>query len=220
MYRFGPMFILLFSASLVSAQNLKLGVLGGITLSDQRIENEGLDFLNIDYDTRPRISWEVGLTLDVVLISNLSIQPALLLTNKGYVLKDGDSGFGFDIRAKPLYVHLPVPLKYSFDVGDIRLFGGTGLYMGLGVGGDIEVSGGSGDFSFLNRDDIEWGNDGSDTYRTFDSGFLFMGGGEVGDIQFSLNYELGLRNISTDDNGDNTIRNRSFHIRFVYFVPL
>lgn len=203
-----------------AAQEIRYGILGGVVLANQNIETEGLDLLNIDFDTKSRFSWELGVLVDIPLRDAFSLQPSLLLSNKGYSYKDETDGFEITIKSKPLYLHIPLPMLIHQEFEGINLFGGLGPYLSFGLGGEIDTEGELGNFDFAGDGSIDWGNENSDDYRSTDFGLVFTGGIEIAMFQVGLSYDWGLKNIAPNANEDNKTRNRSFSIRALYFLPL
>ncbi len=203
-----------------TAQDIRYGVVGGAVFANQSIETEGLDLLNIDYDTNSRFSWEAGMLVDIPIDDAFSVQPSLLLSNKGYRYKDEVDGFEIVVKSKPLYLHIPIPVLIHQEFEGLNLFGGLGPYLSIGIGGEIDTEGMLGNFAFASDGDIDWGNDTQDDYRSTDFGLVFTGGIEIDDFQLGLVYDWGLKNIASNANEDNRTKNRSFGIRAVYFLSL
>ncbi|GAA0872095.1 hypothetical protein GCM10009117_12420 [Gangjinia marincola] len=205
---------LLFSG-IILAQSTKIGIRVGGNLSNQKIENEGFDFFNIDYDTESLIGWQAGLFINSSINDAISIQPELLIARKGYQYDDN----GIEVTVDPLYIHLPVPILVNLNVSELDFFIGAGPYLSYGIGGEGEFEGSLGDFDLVTNGDIEWGDDSDDTYRPFDAGAVFTAGFNVTEkVQVNVSYELGLRNIQANGDSDNEVRNRSFLVNLGYFI--
>ncbi|WP_175416252.1 outer membrane beta-barrel protein [Aggregatimonas sangjinii] len=203
----------------INAQELRYGILAGGIFANQKIETEGLDILNIDYDTQSRFSWELGMMAEVPISDGLTVQPTLLLSNKGYVYKDSRDDFELTIKSRPVYLSLPIPICGHIMLDDLKFIAGLGPYASIGLGGKIDSTGNSGNFSFAEDGAIDYGDDDSDDYRPLDLGIVFTGGIEIQEFQLSLAYELGLKNIAPNGDEDTVIRNRSLSLRGVYFLP-
>lgn len=203
-----------------NAQDLSIGITGGGIFSNQKIENEAIDLLNIDYDTKNRFSWQAGLLLDLEVESNVTVQPGLLFSNKGYRYEDEDDGFEIETKSKPLYLHIPVPVLLFHELDNIKIYGGAGPYVSFGIGGEIETDGEILNFGFDDEGDIDWGSDDSDNYKTTDVGIVLNAGVRKDNLQLGLAYDLGLRNIAPNADEDNIARNRSFSINIAYFFAI
>ena len=192
-----------------TAQELRIGLRGGLNLANQSIESEELDAVNFDYDSEGRIAWQAGLVIDAAITDMFAIQPALLLSSKGHRFEENNALFDLDTRARLLYVHVPVPVLVRVGVGDLAVFGGLGPYFSFGVGGSLDSEGDAGGIGFNEEGDIDWGGDvDDDDFRRLDAGLVLTGGVEVLDIQLALSYELGLTNIQPEGDSDNSVRNR------------
>jgi hypothetical protein len=185
-------------------------------LADQRVENV-LFFTN----PQSRLAWQFGGVADVAMGDRLSVQPALLLSSKGPRYESGIVGVDYNIRYRPLYLHLPIPVLGSTDVGEIRVFGGIGPYVSIGLGGKVVVEGDIDaiGFDFEGDEPNKWGDDFGDHYRGVDAGLLFTVGAEPAEgVQLALTYEQGLTNIAPNGNDNNIVRNRVLNLTTTFFL--
>lgn len=138
-YSFSAILIALFSLlSLAGHAQLKVGIRGGLSLTNVSLVNEENDKQNTE--ALPR--FQIGLTLDIPLVANFYLQPAVLYAGKGYKQDGGwlvtaESEF----KAKPAYVEVPVNLLYKPQLGTGNLLIGAGPYLGYGIGGKWETNG-------------------------------------------------------------------------------
>ncbi|MGB3589890.1 MAG: porin family protein, partial [Tunicatimonas sp.] len=199
----------------VIAQDLRVGVRGGVNFANQRVEVMGL------YNPLSRAGWQFGTVVDLAINEVVSVQPALLLSSKGVRYESGIVGVDYDVRFQPLYLHLPVPIIASAETAGIKLLGGIGPYASVGIGGKI-VAEGSIDaigFNIEGDESIEWGSERGDHYRTVDAGIQFLVGIEpIENFQLLVSYEQGLTNISPTHDNDALIRNRVFNFTLTTFL--
>jgi hypothetical protein len=173
---------LFFAVSLVmQAQNIKYGIRGGFGLSKPWNHK----------DTDMKSSYKVGFTSDITLLDNLSLQPALYFTNKGY--KMSETGMEFIQNANYLELPISVALKIPLG-GSLKLAINIGPYFACGVGGKSKLT-------LLGVED-DWKTfkgDGAiaDAVSRFDWGATAGVALEIYFIDISVNYDLGLKNLSS-----------------------
>jgi len=201
------------------AQDPRLGVRGGFNFANQNIENELLDLINSEFDTKLRFGWQVGVVLEQKLNDQLFVQPSLLLSSQGYSFKEDNAVLDVKIKARPLYLLIPAPVVYRANAGMVDVFAGAGPYLGFGIGGKVESEGDLVGFDFVDEGKIEWGGDDQNTYRAFDWGLALTAGAELNSLQFALSYHLGIANIDPRGNEDNSIRNRMLSLSTTFFLP-
>ena len=140
---------LLFS-TLTFAQ-IKIGIKAGGNLNNMKFD------IDRDYgdepETKSKIGFHIGVITDITLLENtLSLQPALLFSNKGYsldmkeMLDDEFDDYGVDMddykgyaRMNYNYIELPINLVYKNSGFQIS----AGPYFAIGIGGSFKH-----DFSF------------------------------------------------------------------------
>jgi len=140
---------LLFS-TLTFAQ-IKIGIKVGGNLNNMKFD------IDRDYgdepETKSKIGFHIGVITDITLLENtLSLQPALLFSNKGYsldmkeMLDDEFDDYGVDMddykgyaRMNYNYIELPINLVYKNSGFQIS----AGPYFAIGIGGSFKH-----DFSF------------------------------------------------------------------------
>lgn len=162
----------------------------------------------------PRVAWQAGVLADLGISRNFSIQPAVLLSNKGYRVINDFSSINLpstESTFSPLYVEVPVLALYKINLGSaVRLFGGLGPYAAMGIGGkrNIKTSG------VEATTDIEYGNDGGD-FKQADFGGSLALGGEIGPVIIGANYNFGLAGLAPGG-GNSTLRNASLGLTVGY----
>ncbi len=209
-----------FGYTTIQSQDVKLGVKGGINFSNQKIETEVWD---LSGETDTKIGWQLGVVGEIPLgRSSFTLQPGLMLISKGYTYEENNVFFDGTLTANPVYINIPIPLLYNFNIGKLSFFAGAGFYLSYGIAGEIDFDGESGDFDFGRDDDIKWGDDrDEDTYTSFDAGLVFTTGFKLNKkMQIDISYEAGLANILPDGDNDNKIKNSSFTINYTYFFGL
>ncbi|MCB0551099.1 MAG: PorT family protein [Phaeodactylibacter sp.] len=177
----------------------RLGVIGGVNLSDLR--REGADNSGVEYNMRT--SLKAGLIVEVAIgNSGFAIQGEPLYVQKGAVVKTPFFKSEIDVPETDLkmnYIELPILAKYSFDLGALRPYVVAGPEFGW----------------MLNAKHI--GLDVKDEFDEFD--FLATAGlgldVEVTDMIFIFaegRYNYGLNNINAVEEGPIKLYNQGVQI--------
>jgi hypothetical protein len=160
-----------------SAQNLSFNVRGGINLSDMTKVN----------DSDMKVGFQAGAGLDYAFTNNLSLQPALMIIQRG--VKESD------ITVKPLYLELPIDLAYKFDLqNNMKFFVNAGPYFAYGLSGTAKEGGLSVDLFGDKTGALDW--------NRFDAGVGIGCGLEFTKFIISLKQEFGLTKV-VDGGGKN-----------------
>ncbi|MBN1790998.1 MAG: PorT family protein [Bacteroidales bacterium] len=169
-------------------------------------------------NVKAKLGFHLGGVVEVPLTDALSIEGSVIMSLKGGKFVEEFGDFKYTRSGDLIYISIPVAARYTYDLGDIKLYGLAGPYMAVGISGKykdkLEYNGDE----ETNTESVDWGNDSeTDDLKRPDAG-LFLGAGvRLGNIQAGLWYELGLLNISPyTDNGFKTL-NRSFGITAAYF---
>jgi hypothetical protein len=110
-----------------------------------------------------------------------------------------------------MYVQLPVHLAYKIDVmPGTRVVLHAGPYAAYGVGGSRKLD--VGELGSMDVDKIF--GDGAFQYKPFDAGLGIGVGAEFGAILVDLGWDMGLVNISNNDNG--SVKNQNAYLSLGY----
>jgi opacity protein-like surface antigen len=169
------LFIFLVSTSVVDAQ-LSSGYVFGVNFSTLNLQTKGTCS---NLETKGGIN--LGLFLEVPLTRRFSFQPKLLFSAKG-------TDFKIDtVKYSLSPVYLEIPLNVGFRMGNISLFAGP--YLAIGIGGlKMDLKG--------NLRDISFGTGENKDMKAFDAGFNVGLGVNIKGILISAQYGIGLTNIS------------------------
>lgn len=205
------------AGSQVSAQSFGLKL--GFNSSNINIEEQGLLSIN----PKANMGFHIGFTTDLALTDILSVETDLLFSTKGYSIKVnedivGGDKYNFKLKSSPAYLELPIALKAGLPIAsDARIFAKAGAYFAYGIGGSNSMKVTDGDNTISETSKIVWGSSEDDAdIKPFDAGVQFGGGVEIGKMQLSLAYQMGL--INTTHSDDNNITNRVFSISFAYYL--
>lgn len=188
-----------------------IGVKAGYTLSDLLLKEDG-ESASDDFNMRS--GFHLGPTFEWSINEGASIETALLLTTKGIKLDESESyeGITYSSEAKVnlWYLDIPVYGKLYADVGETRIYGMIGPYIGIGLSGKTKMEESGGGENYSDDWDIEWGDSEDDDLKRLGLGLAVGGGIEVNSFLFEFTSHLGLNNISPQSDYDIVARNRAF----------
>lgn len=186
----------LFAVTISSAQEVRLGIKGGVNFSTLSGDNLG--------DIKSLTGFHIGGLVEIPLAEQFSIQPEVLYTAQGskYSEKGQELGvsYSYDFKQKLDYIQVPVMAKYyvidglSIEAGPQIAFLASSKLDYEGTLGGISVSG---DEDLDNVSNIDFSIGAGASYR------LPMG------VFFTARYNFGLSNVNDSSNSDNQkIHNR------------
>lgn len=162
-----------------------------------------------DDDSKSKMGFHVGATLDLPLPGPLSLETGALISTKGQKYDED----GYKSSANIMYLDIPIHAKLSFGLGGIKAFAFAGPYIGMGLSGKYkwELDGESGDES------LEFGSDEEESdLKRIDYGLDVGAGVQFGKIQVGVTYGLGLSNLTPGGDSDNFSKNRNIMIGIGY----
>ena len=131
----------------------------------------GMNFSNMTKaeDTKALPGFNLGVGMDYGFSENWSLQSGLMISSKGYKIKDYS-------KDRPIYLDIPILAAYKFNISDNTKFViNAGPYLAFGLGGKCKFDEG-GDYKLFK------GEDGEDAeYSRFDLGIQYGIGLEIGD---------------------------------------
>ncbi len=183
------LFALALTTSALVAQ-VRFGIQAGPAFSTMTAKS---DDIKISYN---KTGFTAGVLAELPISeSGIVFRPALNFVQKGGEL--GEASINLN------YLELPLDFVYKLQAGPGKLFVGVGPSFAFGISGKTKSGGDS--------EDIEFGS-GDDEIKPLDLGGNFLAGYELSNGLFlSLNYNLGLSNISNSEDGK--INNNYFGIR-------
>lgn len=191
-------FLLILSLLAISANAQRIGIKGGLSLAKMQ-EN----YTGTNLTTSNLTGFQAGLVIEGSVTESVFLNSGVLFSQKGTKLNI--MGVNCDVPVN--YVEVPVNLALKYDLGSAKLFAQAGPYAAIGLSAKMKAGG--------QEETIEFGSDSEDLKR-FDAGIGFGCGIEIKKIQFGVNYDLGLMNISNDP--DETSKNRALTISITLFL--
>ncbi|TGE22093.1 PorT family protein [Hymenobacter aquaticus] len=180
-----------------------------------------------DVDPKFILGPQVGLTLNAQF-GNLSIQPSVLFSQKGYKAEQSETFAGttetFKYTQRMSYAEIPVNFVYTTGGTEgFQIFAGP--YAAFGIGGKAKLEYSDGTNSDSEEVDIKFesknGNGNNVYVRGLDFGLNAGVGYKAGPIQAQLGYGLGLSNLipnsSDDKEPEDKEKNRVIHLSLSYF---
>ncbi|MFK5854769.1 MAG: porin family protein [Bacteroidota bacterium] len=200
--------LLFVTFSFQSYSQLRYGPKVGLNFAKQKVEFDG----KTSDDIKSRVSFAIGGVADYAFTDELSLQPSLMLSGKGYKVDMSFDGESATAWQRLYYLELPINVVYKYDIGVLKIYGTAGPTFALAIGGSskVEVDGKT------ETEKIKFGDgDDDDGIKRGDFGLNFGAGVEISSFQFELNYNFGLMNTSYDDNS--SAKNRVFSLSASYF---
>ena len=172
------------------------GVKAGLNLSNMLIKDNTTTY-STDFKMNP--GFHVGATVEFPFGEVFSLEPGLLLTTKGYKFEDTydllpDGKYNYTMKLNNYYLEIPLYAKAGFDVGNARIYGALGPYVGVGLWGKIvtEIEG-----QDKEKENVKWGsNADEDDLKRFDFGMTAGVGFEFSSFLLEVSYGYGLTNLS------------------------
>jgi hypothetical protein len=201
---------------------------GGLNLANVSVTDNG----RVD-DAKMLASFQVGVIGDIHVASILYFQPGLLFTGKGTKTQSGTEGSTswYKATSNPYYIELPATFVLKSTDGPVKIFGGAGPYLAMGITGKNKVEGAVFGTGFSSEKSIEWSNDDPSTLnndegagfgimKRFDYGLNGTVGIEGKSAVFLVNYGLGLAKLQSGSNSDGDNNNKHRVLSFTVGVKL
>ena len=181
------------------------GIRAGFNLSNIREVIDG-ENENEYYKINP--GFLLGWMIDVNVLNGLSIQSGVDISQKGYKYDVDEDWNG---STSLLYAVVPATAKYTFNLEDVKIYGITGPYVGIGAFGWYKSE-------FEGKEESDFLLFGSDEdFKVLDIGFKLGAGLIISNIDIGVYYDLGLTNIDVDGDDDWKRMNRTFGITLGYW---
>lgn len=220
--------LFLFLVVLITKQSYaqSIGLKGGLNLSNMLIKD---DTETYSEDFKMKLGYQFGAIAEFPISNIFSFETGLLLTTKGYRIteeesEDGDT-YKYTEKLNLLYLDIPLTGKASFNIGNAKVYGLFGPYIGFGLSGKYkaiyeETSDGETERE-EEEETVEWGSDEDESdIKRLDYGLVMGAGVEFKSFQLGLNYNFGLANISPYSEDGFKYNNRVIGITLAYKLAL
>jgi hypothetical protein len=180
-------------------QSLRYGFVGGLQTSSMTFS----DGSGVSLNTSGRFGINIGGIAEYGLTENIFFSPQIVLSTKGV---NNIGGLNFDLNLT--YLEIPLYGIYKYEVGNGKILGGFGPYIGIAISGknsDNEV--------------LKFGSNANDNLRRTDFGLSFKAGYELteSNLTVCLFYNTGLRSLNPRTN-DLTVKNSTLGLSVAYFI--
>lgn len=171
---------------------VKSGYIFGLNLSTLTLKTGGINY-------EPKISAGInyGGYLELPFSDNFALRPNLLFSAKGSNFKTDTAEFSIS----PVYIEVSVFAIYSIGSEEMKLSLFAGPYLACGISGYMIDSGGY-------MKDISYGSHEYNDLKPFDFGLNFGAGVNIKGILISVQYGMGLANLSPVTMIDNEMKNK------------
>lgn len=203
------------SNSLLFAQ--KFGIRAGGNASTMLMKDN-----DNTYTSTPIPGFHVGVFYNYELKNTLSFQPEIHFTTKGTANKYSyDSGFLGMVDSKveltTYYLDIPLNVKSTFDLFKNKMYVTLGPVIGIGLAGKYKNSMTLMGETTTDSGDIKFGsNADSDDMKRLDVGIGAGVGYQLNHLQFGINYNYGLLNVSANTSNGTINYNRNLSVTIGY----
>lgn len=180
------------------------GVKAGLNLTNLNVEDN-------DFDTKLNPGFHIGPMIDIPINEIFSFESGLFLTTKGLKYSENDNNSNYTSTINMYYIDVPLTAKLTHDLGSSKIYGIFGPYVGMGLNGKVKYEMTYDGNTVSEEEDIKFGSD--EDLNRLDYGLTLGAGLELNSLLFGLSYDLGLANMSTDDN---KINNRVLRLSVGY----
>ena len=191
-----------------SRQKSKFGINGGLYYTNEVSKYDGKKNSTNVYLP----GFQLGFVGNIPLGKYFALQPSLLYVQQREVEKSDNE------YEKRIINHLQIPVNLQLKLGNIPIWLQAGPYIGYALWGKWkwkeEVSEGKFESGSSN---IKIGNSQDDEFKPFDIGISSGIALKTNNIQFGLNYNVGLANKSTSDNKKIKEKNNGVSFSATYF---
>jgi hypothetical protein len=200
-------FTLIFSFT-IHAQKARIGFSAGATLAQAKTEVD-----NQKDKSDLHLGFTLGVVTDISLGKQFSFQPALNFVQKGGKENQTINGVNYKSTITLNDLELPLNLIYRSKGEKGHFIAGIGPSLAYALSGKVKISSGGQTESAK----LKIGNGTEDDLKPFELAGNVLAGYESNKGLFvTLNYNIGLSNISTD--ASSTWKNSYFGLRIGYYI--
>lgn len=170
----------------------------GANLANMKMNINSTD---ISSDNKIITGMHLGPIAEFSLNDMFSIETGILGSLKGYKSHYEETilnkTFESTSRLYLLYIDVPLIAKVGFKVGKSKIYVDAGPYMGIAaMGKNINISKTDGATEESTTTDMKFGNTTDSNFKRLDFGLTAGAGIEIGAVQISASYGLGLANLA------------------------
>lgn len=193
-----------------SSAQVKFGLKAGLNLANMVIKDKDEIYSK---DFKSKAGYHFGVTAEYALNEALSVEPALLLSTKGFKMSESYSGDEYTTKANLNYLEIPINGIYKMDFGGTKLYVNAGPYLGFALSGKSKTTAtGEPDETTT----IKIGSGTNKDIKGLDFGANIGAGVEFGVITFGLQYGIGLANLTNSTTASAIEKNKVFSVSVGY----
>lgn len=190
--------IILISKSVPSDSQINTGYLFGVNLTTMSVRVNG-----ISYPAERPFAIHFGQYFEIPFNDNFAFEPALKFSAKGADYKIDSTDFSIS----PIYFEVPLNVKLRFGSRSVKVSLYGGPYFACGIGGYKIIPGGE-------LKDIRYGKNDYNDMRRFDIGYNLGAGISIKGFSVSVQYGVGLSDISPVSALNTEMKNQVIGITF------
>lgn len=188
----------------VSGQKTRIGFLAGGTIANYIDKTSGKN--------RPKAGLMTGIIAEVSLHKRLSLQTGLIMVQKGISIKK-DAVDQYSFLMSNNLIEIPLNLIMQTPAGSGKFFFGAGPSVGAVISGKMKFEG----LGQYVKQHVKIGNNSDDDIRRIDiGGNLLAGFNFASKINITLNYNMGLNNLTNDGTG--RLHSQYFGLSLAYLI--
>lgn len=197
------------------AQTLK--VKAGLNLSKMYFKDNDRAY-NSDIKLNP--GFLIGPSTEFKINNSFTFETGLLLSTKGYKYNNNFDSDGISVTEKDItnlyYIDIPINFNAKFPIGNVKVYGLLGPYIGIGVIGKSKKEISYLKESTITKTKLKWGSGITNSYKRLDYGITIGTGVEIKALQIGISYALGLANIASTTNNGYKANNRVISLSLGY----
>ena len=185
-------------ASPTYAQGVTVGAKVGINFADISVTEDGEEDDDAEFQ-KMKTGFVAGGFIEVPVTPQFSFSPEVLFSQKGTKFEDGEDSISINVTQ----VQVPLLFKANFSGGgsSVRPFVAVGPAFGFTASAQTK----------FDLDGVESEVDRGDDIETVEFSLVFGGGVKFGNASIEARYDLGLNDMTTDEDESKT---RTFSILF------
>ena len=192
--------LLIITSANIHAQ-IRSGYMIGYNISTMTLQASGTDF-----ESETMTGIHVGIISEIPVKGKFDLRSGLIFSAKGSIFKIDTS----EVTLSPIYIEVPVNLKYSIGSDMLKISVFAGPYFACGIGGNKETGG--------ELKKISFGSGENDDLKIFDIGFNFGAGLIIKRLIISAQYESGLLNLLPATTGDPEMKSKVIGISVTRYI--
>ncbi len=178
--------------TVASFSQVRFGLKAGLNLANMSIQNA-------NPSPSMKVGFHFGGILDFTLADNISLQPGVLFSTKGFELSGTEEGVSYTATTNVNTIEVPVNLVFKFGSGNTKITPFIGPYLGYALSGTVKVEA----MGQSQSTDITFGSADGDM-SALDLGLNIGLGIEMNGLIISAQYGLGLADLDPSAEGKMT----------------